>query len=140
MLETTNSTEYKVVNRVFKKWKGQPCVRGDQQKEGVHFQLGGLYHDLPVMKRTEVRLFIAIAGKYSLNLFKSNIDQAFFLPKWDMVASAACALCGAPAETQSHIQCLCPVLKDASILAHYNDIAHRLWRGILDASENSTYV
>ncbi len=29
---------------------------------------------------------------------------------------------------------------DASILAHYNEIAHRLWRGILDASENSTDV
>ncbi len=37
------------------------------------------------------------------------------LHKWDMVSSAACALCGALAETHSHIRCLCPALKDASI-------------------------
>ena len=43
-------------------------------------------------------------------------------------------LCGAPAETQSHIQCLCPALKDACIRAHHN-LAHRLWEGILEASK-----
>jgi hypothetical protein len=47
------------------------------------------------------------------------------LHKWGMVSSAACALCGALAETQSHIQCLCPALKDVCILAHHN-LAHRL--------------
>jgi hypothetical protein len=45
------------------------------------------------------------------------------------VPSAACALCGHPAETQSHIQCLCPALKEARIRAHHN-MAHRLWAGI----------
>jgi len=56
------------------------------------------------------------------------------LHKWGMVSSAACALCGAQAETQSHIQCLCPALKDARIRAHHN-LAHRLWKGISDASK-----
>jgi hypothetical protein len=31
---------------------------GNQQKEGVHYQLGDLY--TPVMKATEVQLFMAI--------------------------------------------------------------------------------
>ena len=52
-----------------------------------------------------------------------------------VVASAACALCGAPAETQSHIQCLCPALNDARIRAHHN-LAHRLWKDISDATKN----
>ncbi len=56
------------------------------------------------------------------------------LHKWGMVSSAACALCGAQAETQSHIQFLCPALKDASILVHHN-LAHWLWKGISDASK-----
>ena len=51
------------------------------------------------------------------------------LHKWGIVPSAACALCGHPAETQSHIQCLCPALKEARIRAHHN-MAHRLWKGI----------
>jgi hypothetical protein len=37
--------------------------------------------------------------------------------RWGIVPSAACALCGHPAETQSHIQCLCPALKEARIRA-----------------------
>jgi hypothetical protein len=52
---------------------------GNQQKEGVHFQLGELY--APVMKgplkAAEVRLFIEIAAKHHLNLFKSDMKQAF---------------------------------------------------------------
>ncbi len=46
----------------------------------------------------------------------------------------AFALCGHPAETQSHIQCLCPAagpaLQEARIRAHHN-IAKRLWQGIM---------
>jgi hypothetical protein len=62
-----------------------------------------------------------------------SIARAFpcnaVLHKWGMVPSAACALCGHPAETHSHIQCLCPALKEARIQAHHN-MAHLLWRGI----------
>jgi hypothetical protein len=54
--------------------------------------------------------------------------------KWGKVPSAACALCGHPAETQSHIQCLCPVLKEAQIQAHHN-MAHRLLKGIEDSTD-----
>ena len=67
----------------------------------------------------------SIAGAFPCNAL---------LHKWGMVSSAVCALCGAPAETQSRIQCLCPVLKDARIRAHHN-LAHRLWKGISDASK-----
>jgi ribonuclease HI len=60
------------------------------------------------------------------------------LHKWGIVPSAACALCGHPAETQSHIQCLCPALKEARIRAHHN-MAHRLWDGI-QASTNGWVI
>jgi hypothetical protein len=50
---------------------------GNQQKEGIHYQLGELY--APVMKAAVVQLFVAIAAKNSLriNLFKSDTKQAF---------------------------------------------------------------
>ncbi len=58
------------------------------------------------------------------------------LHKWGIVPSAACPLCGHPAKTvtQSHIQCLCPALKEARIRAHHN-MAHRLWKGIQASTE-----
>ncbi len=56
------------------------------------------------------------------------------LHKWGIAPSPACALCGHPAETQSHVQCSCPVLKETRIRAHHN-LAQRLWKGIRDASK-----
>ena len=53
--------------------------------------------------------------------------------KWGILPSAACALCGHPAETQSRIQCLCPALSEARIRAH-NNIARRLCKGIADST------
>ena len=35
------------------------------------------------------------------------------LHKWGIVQSAACALCGCPAETQTHVQSWCPALQEA---------------------------
>ncbi len=49
-------------------------MMGNQQKEGVHFQLGELY--APVMKAAEVLLLIAIVAKHRLNLFKSDTKRA----------------------------------------------------------------
>jgi hypothetical protein len=40
--------------------------------------------------------------------------------KWKIRTSGACDLCGAPAETQAHIQCVCVALKGARISAHHN--------------------
>ncbi len=60
---------------MFKKRKVRLCVMGNQQKEGVHYQLGELY--APVMKAAEVRLFGAIAAKHRLNPFKSDTKQTF---------------------------------------------------------------
>jgi hypothetical protein len=49
--------------------------------------------------------------------------------RWQKAQSAACLLCGHPAETVAHIQCLCPALKDASIRAHHN-LAGMLWQRV----------
>ena len=38
---------------------------------------------------------------------------------WKQRATAACDLCACPAETQAHIQCMCPALKGARIAAHH---------------------
>jgi hypothetical protein len=48
---------------------------GNQQKEGVHYQLGELY--AAVMKAAEVRLFMAIAAKHGFTVFKSDTKEAF---------------------------------------------------------------
>ncbi len=53
---------------------------------------------------------------------------------WGTVPSAAGAPSRAQAETQSHIQCLCPGLKNARIRALHN-LAHLLWRVVSDASK-----
>ncbi len=61
------------------------------------------------------------------------------LHKWGVVPSAACALCRHPTETQGHIQCLCPALKEARIRAHHN-MAQMLWKGIKDSTREWTIV
>ena len=80
-----------------------------------------------------------VLGKMQISPAKKQVLQSIagafpcnaVLHKWGVVPSAACALCGHPAETQSHIQCLCPALKEARIRAHHN-MAQRLWKGITD--------
>jgi hypothetical protein len=42
ILGTTTRTEYKVVNSELKKRKVRLCAMGNQQKEGIHFNAGGL--------------------------------------------------------------------------------------------------
>jgi ribonuclease HI len=82
-----------------------------------------------------------VLGEMKISTAKKQVLQSIagafpcnaVLHKWGRVPSAACALCGHPAETQSHIQCLCPALKEARIRAHHN-MAHRLWKGIEDST------
>jgi hypothetical protein len=58
------------------------------------------------------------------NQVLQSIAEAFpcnaVLHKWGVVPSAACSIriCCHAAERQSHIQCLCPALKEAWIRAH----------------------
>ncbi len=59
------------------------------------------------MKR---RVLQTIAGTFPGNAL---------LCRWKQRATAACDLCAFPAETQSHIQCVCPALKEARIAAHH---------------------
>ena len=63
---------------------------------------------------------ISTAKKQVLQSIAGSFPCNAVLHKWNIVPSAACALCGHPAETQSHIQCLCPALKQARIRAHHN--------------------
>jgi ribonuclease HI len=41
------------------------------------------------------------------------------LCRWKLRNTATCDLCSCPAETQAHIQCVCPALKGARIAAHH---------------------
>ena len=41
------------------------------------------------------------------------------LHRWGKAPSAECLLCGGAVESTAHIQCWCPALKDARILAHH---------------------
>ncbi len=83
-----------------------------------------------------------VLGDMSISTAKKQVLQSIagafpcnaVLHKWGIAPSPACALCGHPAKTQSHVQCSCPVLKEARIRAHHN-LAQRLWKGIRDASK-----
>ena len=81
--------------------------------------LGKALEELAVSskKRQVIR---SIAGAFPCNAL---------LAKWYPNRSAACVLCGHATETQSHIQCICPALKEARIRAHHN-LANTLWDGI----------
>ena len=74
-------------------------------------------------KRQVIR---SIAGAFPCNAL---------LAKWYPARSAACELCGYATETQSHIQTLCPALKEARIRAHHN-LAEALWTGIRAAGQD----
>jgi hypothetical protein len=66
------------VNGVFKKRKVRLCVMGNQQKEGVHYQLGELY--ARGMKASEVRSFVAIAARHRFTVSKSvRVTKQAFL-------------------------------------------------------------
>jgi ribonuclease HI len=88
-----------------------------------------------------------VLGEMKISTAKKQVLQSIagafpcnaVLHKWGKVPSAACVLCGHPAETQSHIQCLCPALKEARIRAHHN-MAQRLWKGIKDSTTGWTIV
>ena len=77
---------------------------------------------------------ISTAKKQVLQSMAGAFPCNAVLHKWGIAPSAACSLCGHPVETQSHVQCLWPALKEARIRAHHN-LAHRLWKGIRDASK-----
>jgi hypothetical protein len=82
---------------------------------------------------------ISTAKKQMLQSIAGAFPGNAVLHKWRIVSSPACTLCGNPAETQSHIQCLCPALKEARIRAHHN-IAKRLWQGIRAAANGWQWV
>jgi hypothetical protein len=73
--------EYKPVDGVYKKRKVRLCMIRKQQK-GEHYQLGELY--APVMKATEVLLFMSIAARHEITVtvLKSETKQAPL--NWDI--------------------------------------------------------
>ncbi len=81
-----------------------------------------------------------VLGEMRISTSKKKVLQSIagefpgnaVLHKWHKISSPACTLCGHPVETQSYIQCVCPVLKETMIRAHHN-IAKRLWQGIMAA-------
>ena len=62
-----------------------------------------------------------------MDLFKRRVLQTIagafpgnaLLCRWKLRNTATCDLCSCPAETQAHIQCVCPALKGARIAAHH---------------------
>ena len=99
-----------------------------QVLESLFFKQGKVLGEMAISPAKK-QVLQSIAGAFPCNAE---------LNKWGIVPSAACALCGHPAETQSHIQCLCPALKEARIREHHN-MAHRLWEGI-QASTNGWVI
>ena len=69
------------------------------------------------------RTLQTIAGAYPSNAL---------LCRWKLRPTAICDLCACPAETQSHIQCVCPALKGARIAAHHT-LAGMVFNAVIDA-------
>ena len=63
---------------------------------------------------------IDAAKRRVLQTLASAFPGNALLYKWKIQTSGTCDLCGAPAETQAHIQCVCVALKGARISAHHN--------------------
>ena len=59
------------------------------------------------------------------------------LCRWTLRATATCELCACPAETQAHIQCVCPALKGARIAAHHT-LAGMIFDTVRDAGAGWT--
>ena len=65
--------------------------------------------------------------KLKIDSFKRRVLQTIagvfpgnaLLCRWKLRNTAMCDLCSCPAETQAHIQCVCPALKGARIAAHH---------------------
>ena len=85
--------------------------------------LGAALHSIRI-SASKRRTLQALAGVFPCNAI---------LHKWRIAASPACTLCGHAAETLSHIQCVCPALKEARIRAHHN-LVMMLWGRLENAS------
>ena len=59
------------------------------------------------------------------------------LCRWKLRATATWQLCACPAETQAHIQCVCPALKGVRIAAHHT-LAGRIFDTVRDAGAGWT--
>ena len=73
--DTLTRLEYKEDNDEFLKCKVRLCASGDQQISGVSFQESDLY--APVLKLTEARLLLAIAGANGAKVVKTDTTQAY---------------------------------------------------------------
>ena len=72
--------------------------------------LGGVLRSMKTSPRKR-RIFQALAGTFPC--------QAVLF-KWRIATSPLCTLCGKANESLAHIQCVCPVLREARIRAHHN--------------------
>ena len=78
--------------------------------------------------------------KLKIDSFKRRVLQTIagvfpgnaLLCRWKLWNTAMCDLCSCPAETQAHIQCVCPALKGARIAAHHT-LAGMIFNTVRDA-------
>jgi hypothetical protein len=73
--DTITRLEYKEYNREFLKCKVRLCARRDQQIPGVSFRESDLYS--PVLKATDTRLLLALAGAEGAKVIKTDTKQAY---------------------------------------------------------------
>ena len=103
-----------------------PLTAAWMLRPGQGRRLLGIALEELVVSSKKRQVIRSIAGAFPCNAL---------LAKWYPDRSAACVLCGHATETQSHIQCICPALKEARIRAHHN-LANTLWAGISAAGRN----
>ena len=93
-------------------------LRQDQGRQVLGKTLHGRKND-----SAKRRILQTLAGAFPGNAL---------LCRWKLRATATCDLCACPAETQAHIQCVCPALKGARIAAHHT-LAGMIFDRVRDA-------
>jgi hypothetical protein len=81
----------------------------------------------------------SLQTKRFLQAVSGTFPTSLNLRRWGLALADNCPLCGAPAETMAHIQCLCPRLKNARIAVHHHiwaDVVHAMHKGLTAASSS----
>jgi len=80
---------------------------------------------------------IGLSKRRILQTIAGTFPCRALLHKWGRADSPKCPLCDAATETQCHVQCLCPQLREARIAAHHQ-IATCLWSEITEKQESKS--
>ena len=117
---------------------GKPTRRRDGIITPAHVPLSAAWLLRPDQGRSTLgavlrRMKISASKRRTLQSLAGMFPCNAILYKWKIASSPACSICCHATETLSHVQCVCPALKEARIRAHHN-LVTKLWGWLEKAS------